>query len=260
MKLYYYGARYYNDKWGLWLGVDPMADKYPGWSPFVYCANNPVIITDPDGMDWFKDTDGSVQFDPKINKDSKLGKDQSYLGETYQQNSKGSSTQYRKDGSILFSNETKAYNRMWSQANRNKREVGGFTLTNGSVLVLPEYDNDDGEIKYQEYGYSISKARLSNGNERFAITSLIHTHQDKTRDASPSFYTKNGGWGDIGVSKEMGGLPVFTIGHDGNVHGANFIQGTKGFGTIDMGGLTKDALLGGTKLTPWLNTYPTKKK
>ncbi len=32
-----------------WLSVDPMADKYPGWSPYNYTLNNPVIYVDPEG-------------------------------------------------------------------------------------------------------------------------------------------------------------------------------------------------------------------
>ena len=44
-----FGARYYDSGVGRWLAVDPMADKYPGWSPYNYCANNPVKYTDPDG-------------------------------------------------------------------------------------------------------------------------------------------------------------------------------------------------------------------
>jgi len=35
----------------IWLSVDPMSDKYPSLSPYVYCANNPVILVDPDGRD-----------------------------------------------------------------------------------------------------------------------------------------------------------------------------------------------------------------
>jgi hypothetical protein len=35
----------------MWLSVDPMSDKYPSMSPYNYCANNPVIIKDPDGKD-----------------------------------------------------------------------------------------------------------------------------------------------------------------------------------------------------------------
>lgn len=37
----------------MWLSVDPMADKYPSISPYVYCAWNPVKLVDPDGRDVF---------------------------------------------------------------------------------------------------------------------------------------------------------------------------------------------------------------
>ena len=47
--LYYYGARYYNPSTALWLGVDPLASKYPSVSPYVYCVSNPVKYVDPDG-------------------------------------------------------------------------------------------------------------------------------------------------------------------------------------------------------------------
>ena len=36
----------------MWLSVDPMSDKYPSMSPYNYCANNPVILVDPDGRDY----------------------------------------------------------------------------------------------------------------------------------------------------------------------------------------------------------------
>jgi RHS repeat-associated protein len=47
--LYYFGARYYNPRMGLWLGVDPLVDKYPGVSPYSYCLGNPVKMVDRDG-------------------------------------------------------------------------------------------------------------------------------------------------------------------------------------------------------------------
>jgi len=46
---YYYGARYYNPKWSLWLGVDEYYFKYPSLSPYIYTANNPINYVDPDG-------------------------------------------------------------------------------------------------------------------------------------------------------------------------------------------------------------------
>jgi len=49
--LYYYGARYYNPRLSIWYGVDPKANSYPQWSPYNYTFDNPIIYTDPDGMD-----------------------------------------------------------------------------------------------------------------------------------------------------------------------------------------------------------------
>ena len=49
---HYYGARYYwCEVLTGWLSVDPMSDKYPSISPYVYCAWNPVKLVDPDGRE-----------------------------------------------------------------------------------------------------------------------------------------------------------------------------------------------------------------
>ena len=45
-----HGARYYDFN-GRWLGVDPLAAKYPSVSPYVFGMNNPVRFFDPDGRE-----------------------------------------------------------------------------------------------------------------------------------------------------------------------------------------------------------------
>ncbi|MCQ2270708.1 MAG: matrixin family metalloprotease, partial [Bacteroidales bacterium] len=47
--LSYFGSRYYSSDLSIWLSVDPQAAKYPSLSPYVYCANNPVKLVDPNG-------------------------------------------------------------------------------------------------------------------------------------------------------------------------------------------------------------------
>ena len=48
----YFGARYMDHElMTMWLSVDPLADKYPGISPYAYCAWNPVKLVDPDGKE-----------------------------------------------------------------------------------------------------------------------------------------------------------------------------------------------------------------
>ena len=54
----YFGARYMDHELvTMWLSVDPMADKYPGISPYAYCSWNPVKLVDPAGNDWYEYTD-----------------------------------------------------------------------------------------------------------------------------------------------------------------------------------------------------------
>jgi len=49
--LLYFGARYQDSKYGIWYSVDPLAEKYPNISSYVYCADNPVKYVDPEGRD-----------------------------------------------------------------------------------------------------------------------------------------------------------------------------------------------------------------
>jgi RHS repeat-associated protein len=56
--LYFYGARYYDPKISRFVRVDPLAEKYSNISSYVYCANNPIRLIDPTGMD-FTDPDGN---------------------------------------------------------------------------------------------------------------------------------------------------------------------------------------------------------
>ena len=47
--LAYYGARFYDNKLGVWMSVDPMAARGPNISPYAFSHNNPVELVDPDG-------------------------------------------------------------------------------------------------------------------------------------------------------------------------------------------------------------------
>ena len=42
-------TNYLSDRSSIWYSVDPLAEKFPNYSPYVYCKNNPVIYIDPDG-------------------------------------------------------------------------------------------------------------------------------------------------------------------------------------------------------------------
>ena len=63
---------YYIPELGVWLSVDPLSDKYPSMSAFMYCAGNPVVLVDPDGReleladDWVRTERGTYLYDSRV--------------------------------------------------------------------------------------------------------------------------------------------------------------------------------------------------
>ncbi len=51
---------------GRWLQVDPLADKYPGWSPYSYASNNPIIYYDDNGDSTRMDQNKQYVVDPVV--------------------------------------------------------------------------------------------------------------------------------------------------------------------------------------------------
>ncbi len=47
-----YGARWYDATIGRWTSIDPMAEKYIGYSPYHFSGNNPMAFVDYNGADF----------------------------------------------------------------------------------------------------------------------------------------------------------------------------------------------------------------
>jgi hypothetical protein len=135
-------------------------------------------------MDRYRDSDSTYQYHLALNAENKdafiafmalrNGKTNiSYVGATFQT----ADANYRSDGSIMFSDESAAYGRMVSNSLKTGKEEMGV-ITDGGVLVLPNYLNEKTESKYVEYGYDFKGGNLVDpvsGKTLNTITTA-HTH------------------------------------------------------------------------------------
>ncbi len=210
LELYDFSARTYDQQIGRFLQIDPNSFNYYAWTPYNYCANNPISIMDPTGMDWYTDKEGRYQYDPNITKDSKLQEGQTYVGVTHQvKDKKGNIIEnYRKDGSIMYAKESSAYTRMIERSEQTGNESMA-ALTDNGTLVLPDYKNDKSTVDLADYGYSTKNGNIVDASgKEYNTTATVHTHPD---GSGPSTYTADG-YGDLGFAAySTPNKPVFVI-------------------------------------------------
>ena len=211
---YDHGARMYDAAKGSWDRMDALHSNHYNFNPYSYSGNNPILFVDKDGLDWYREN-GIYMYSPDIHSGKDLKKDQTYMGKSFSIGNGNNKANYQKDGSVLFANETQAYNYIWKVANHHKREVGGFLLNDNKVLVMPEYKNDASTTKLDEYGYSFKGRSLSNSSgTTYNVKAQIHSHQDRYGSPEPSYTGGSTYYGDGGLSMYHKALPIFVMGHN----------------------------------------------
>ncbi len=151
-----YEFRQYDARIGRWWSIDPMADKYPGVGPYVFCADNPMMLVDPSGSEVFIHGKAKKAFFREVKSGAKA------LGVSIRMDKSGKlSARYKGDGAIsehgqLFLNaiEDKTIK---VNIETIKNEVGTFTDymfggTFGGNVLIPQLT--DGKWDFQ---FSIAK-------------------------------------------------------------------------------------------------------
>ena len=147
----YYGARYLNTDLSIWLSVDPMSDKYPHLTSYNYCANNPVMLIDPDGRDLDVANNEQSRNDVKSIA-NKGNRDRVIINEkgNVSVNTKGlSKEQLEQDkGLSLINNMVKSDKKMLYEAS----EVGLLNNSDGNRDAVPMFMDNNGVINASNGG------------------------------------------------------------------------------------------------------------
>jgi len=175
---YDYGARQYDAALGRWFAVDPLAEEYYNWSPYVYCLNTPVLLIDKDGMlpgpgdlfntprdaakDWGMYYNGTSIINKREMASSIYSKDGKYFYTKAQTlgahggkiivesntvatiHSHGEYTGLISNGGILYKVEDNPFSRSDIKASEEIGLIGFLATPNGSLL---EYNPENQKIE-----------------------------------------------------------------------------------------------------------------
>ena len=220
----YFGARYYSSSLGIWLSVDPMSDKYPSLSPYVYCADNPMRLVDTEGKEIV--IVGDKQYQDKI---------KAYLKELRNSG---------KAGAFLVNQAIKS-NRTFVIAN-TKVDVKTELSENNNATVLPfnianstgTYNEDNGSVPYTPL--TILAHELAHFNFPQKGTLLNENNQDTRIRAGEvnAVEWENRVRKDLGLSerKKYGGLSVYgkSIIESSKYSGFYSLQNNSNYGNNDF--------------------------
>ncbi|MDE6549647.1 MAG: hypothetical protein K2L22_11685 [Muribaculaceae bacterium] len=187
---YDFGARQYYSAVPAFTRIDPMAEKYPWLSPYLYCANNPVNLVDPSGMDiWSLDEEGHV-----ISSESFEGFDMLLV---YDQDMKLKGNWTGDYGSITNQSSRKGVNGSeyaFFEAKDDKIGTSIFEfLADNTTVEWQQLKTGDNEIDNPNY-IPTSHSHEENATSFFMVSNLckngvlqtpireaIHNHPNKTR-------------------------------------------------------------------------------
>ncbi len=202
---YYYGARYYNPKWSVWLSVDAELEDYPGWSPYNYTLQNPVKFVDPDGNGvWKPDSKGNLiaeKGDTVETLAKYLNQTPEKVGSNYNYNGKNIGTNFEfseGDKVIVDNNMTRSikkgvgigYNCHGStSAIVQNKEVTPETAGYKGGLFSPLKSDDKYENSFSKIE-SFDEAVFGKTVIDFGDHSAVYYGSDN--EGTPYFYSKNG--------------------------------------------------------------------
>ena len=198
-----YGARRYDPALGIWRRPDPLAEKYFGYSPYSYCANNPLKYIDPTGMAWIDGSNG-VFWDQSINSlkefEKKYADQQGYSYASDADNAKSYT---------LSSGAGKLVMNEWTANNKISEGIGivtidmSFITTDGNAEVgwTQTFSSNIPDTDTRNYTTVLPDAYVSERLDGVGVQQSFDVSRARYFDGSEGHGTANPGLVDTPVRK-----------------------------------------------------------
>jgi len=189
----YFGARYYSSDYSIWLSVDPLSDNTPFASPYAYCINNPIILHDPNGEDWYEveNTDTKqkeIKWTDHKSQDAmnEAGVKGNYLGEAVVHFQGSNDEKLGEDGTLTGEGANPAQVTIYgvNGADDIKTYNGMTTPKSSDYSTLNEGD-------YQAYYQDMASSVYGTAGAKAKGISTALTYRLKSIDGKPLRGTKN---------------------------------------------------------------------
>lgn len=199
--LYYYGARYYDPRTSIWLSVDPLTEKGPNISPYIYCFNNPIMFKDPSGLWPIYSPDGEYLGDDGR---SEKGKDLAFTGTVTKRDKNGKAIEFGN-----LKQFTDKHTQFQKASNVIKHESSGDASESLWIAHTANNAQKDSSINYKKNGNKDVFEQLQDQN--YSTTELSARKPLSIKDNSQNAMNARSGLIDVlsGGSDPTGGAVLW---------------------------------------------------
>ncbi|MDL2262579.1 hypothetical protein LJC11_03635 [Bacteroidales bacterium OttesenSCG-928-I21] len=200
------------------LSVDPHCDRYWWITPYAYCANNPVMLVDPDGRNY---DDYEVNY--KTGEITFLKKTEESTHRLVAQNKNGE-IEYKKNGMYKNSKtvDKGVIDNMTINGSERRLDFGSGKDTKKQAIGVYNFLSDNTSVEWGAVGYNLGNDNMntvgtsgsseyegtvsriafdnsSNGNLNY----YLHSHSGRNSSIFPSRGRHGEGGDDVGFWQEL---------------------------------------------------------